>query len=53
MLDTSDQALADLLDSLTSDTDPEEVRKLAGELERMIFHKQTPSPDRKEVDKRL
>jgi hypothetical protein len=52
MLDTSDQALADLLVRLKSATDPKEVRKLSRELERLVFHKQIPNPDFAERDRR-
>jgi hypothetical protein len=42
MLDTSDQALADLLDRLKRSANPDEIRQLSRELEHLIFHKQMP-----------
>jgi hypothetical protein len=44
MIDTSDQALADLLDRLKSSADPHEINRLSSEAEKLIFHKQTPNP---------
>ncbi len=39
-LDTSDQALAALLNRLKATVDPAEVRRLSDQIERIIFHKQ-------------
>jgi hypothetical protein len=38
--DTSDEALQVLLARLKTATDPDEVRRLSAEIERLIFHKQ-------------
>jgi hypothetical protein len=45
MLDTSDQALAVLLDRLKLSANPDEVSQLSSEIERLIFHKQMPSAE--------
>jgi hypothetical protein len=38
--DTSDQALAALLSRLKAAVDPEEIRQLSAQIERVVFHKQ-------------
>ena len=48
MLNTSDQALAELLDRLKFSANPDEVRQLSSELEQLIFHKQMPSAETEE-----
>jgi len=48
MLNTSDQALAELLDRLKFSANPDEVRQLSSELEQLIFHKQRPSAETEE-----
>src|SRR5437870_5342409 len=39
-VDDSDSALAALLKQIKTATDPVEIRRLSGQLERVIFHKQ-------------
>ena len=39
-VDTSDEALADLLNRLKAAVDPDEIRQLSDQIERVIFHKQ-------------
>jgi hypothetical protein len=39
-VDTSDEALAALLQRLKAAVDPDEIRELSGKIERVIFHKQ-------------
>ena len=39
-VDTSDEALAALLGRLKAAVDPDEVRQLSDQIERVIFHKQ-------------
>jgi hypothetical protein len=39
-LDTSDKALASLLERLKKTVDPDEVRQLSDQSERIVFHKQ-------------
>jgi hypothetical protein len=39
-IETSDQALADLLKRLKATVDPEEIRQLSDRIERIVFHKQ-------------
>jgi hypothetical protein len=38
--DTSDQTLAALLGRLKTAVDPEEIRQLSAQIERVVFHKQ-------------
>jgi hypothetical protein len=38
--DTSDKALATLLKRLKATTDPDEIRQLSEQLERIVFHQQ-------------
>jgi hypothetical protein len=38
--DTSDQALATLLNRLRASVDPAEIRQLSDQIERIIFHRQ-------------
>jgi len=42
--ETSDQAVLALLKRLKGTTNPSEIRRLSGQLERAIFHKQFKSP---------
>jgi hypothetical protein len=37
--DTSDSALLTLLDRIKSASDPQEIRELAAQIERVVFHK--------------
>jgi hypothetical protein len=39
-IDTSDRVLADLLKRLKATADPNEIRQLSDQIERIIFHKQ-------------
>jgi hypothetical protein len=39
-LDTSDEALAALLNRLKAAVDPNEIRQLSDQIERVVFHKQ-------------
>jgi hypothetical protein len=39
-VDSSDEALADLLNRLKAAVDPDEIRQLSDQIERVIFHKQ-------------
>lgn len=39
-IDTSDTALADLLKCLKTTADPDEIRQLSDQIERLVFHKQ-------------
>ena len=41
--DTSDNALAALLQRLKAAVDPNEIRRLSGQIERVVFHKQFTS----------
>jgi hypothetical protein len=41
--DTSDEALAELLNRLKTTSDPVEVRRISDQLERIVFHKQFTS----------
>ena len=41
--DTSDNALAALLERLKAAVDPNEIRRLSGQIERVVFHKQFTS----------
>ncbi len=38
--DTSDSALLTLLDRIKTASDPQEIRELAAQIERIVFHKQ-------------
>jgi len=40
LADTSDQALAMLLNRLKATVDPSEMRQLSDQIERIVFHKQ-------------
>ena len=40
VVDSSNQALLRVLQSLKTESDPAEVRRLSDQLERIIFHKQ-------------
>lgn len=39
-VDTSDEALAALLNQLKAAVDPDEIRQLSERIERVVFHKQ-------------
>jgi hypothetical protein len=39
-IDTSDQALAELLNRVKASIDPDEIQELSDRIERVIFHKQ-------------
>ena len=41
--DTSDEALAELLNRLKTTSDPVEVRRISDQIERIVFHKQFTS----------
>ena len=39
-VDTSDMALTNLLERLSSGSNPDEIRQLSEQIERVVFHKQ-------------
>jgi hypothetical protein len=43
LVDTSDAALAALLSRLKAAADPDEIRQLSAQIERLVFHKQITS----------
>jgi len=43
-VDTSDKALANLLERLRMSANPDEIRRLSDQIERVVFHKQFAIP---------